>query len=484
MANIFYYFFSYFVVSLGLALIFVPVIRPLAFKWGAVDRGTGRRVHSGVIPRLGGLGIFLAFIIPMVFKLTRGSWDVFHQNMVGILVASAVVVFLGAYDDIKGAKVSHKLAAEIIAAAVIYWWGIRITLITNPFGQPFELGWMSLPVTVLWIIVITNAVNLIDGLDGLAAGSGILISATFFLLDSSYLNLQIIYVILAGSLAGFLRYNFPPASIFMGDSGSLFLGFFLASTSILSSHKATALATMMVPIIAFIFPLMDMTYAVLRRYYRGIALGSADREHIHHKLLDKGFTKKKALFILYAVNISVMLLILLVVKKQLNADFLGLVLIVVVAIAGLRLFDYLEFLPLIKDQLRKHGIGKRRRYYDYVVSRFRKSAAKSRSFSDFEEHLTLLLQEYNFYSVKILLNNPSAGHVFYIYNDGTAAGNSINLSFPIICSEECLGEIQVSKLMDKNRMMCTSDLILALSEEVGGFIRRTGDANKSRPAPE
>lgn len=471
--SLIYFFFFYFTISVGLALAFVPIMRPLAFKLGAVDKGAGRRVHTGVIPRLGGVGFFLAFVILMVFRLTRGNWDAFDYNMSGILLASAIVVLIGAYDDIKGARVAHKLIAEILAAGAIYAWGIRITIISNPFGSPFELGWLSLPVTVLWIIIITNAVNLIDGLDGLAAGSGIMISVTFFLLSGSDLNLQITYVILAGSLVGFLKYNFPPASIFMGDSGSLFLGFFLGSTSILSSHKATALATMMVPIIAFIFPLMDMSYAVLRRYSRGISLGQADREHIHHKLLDKGFSKKKVLFIIYAMNVGVMVGILLLVQRQLNADFWGLVLIVLLAILGLRFFGYLEFRPLIKSELRKYGIGKKRRYYDYVVSSFRHNASKSTTFQDFEQHLRRLLEEYNFHSVKILLTDPHFRSPYYIYNDGTSSGNLINISFPIVYGNNCLGEIQISKLMDENRLMGISDLVLALSEEVGRFLQKT-----------
>ncbi len=473
-----YYFFSYFIVAVGLALVFVPLMRPLAFKLGAADIGTGRRVHNGIIPRLGGVGIFLAFVIPMIFRLTRGSGDSFNYNMSGVLLASVIVVLIGAYDDIKGASVSNKLIAEIIAAGVIYWWGIRITVISNPFGNPFILGWLSLPVTVLWIVIITNAVNLVDGLDGLAAGSGILISATFFLLSGSDLGLQMTYVILAGSLVGFLKYNFPPASIFMGDSGSLFLGFILASTSILSSRKATALATMMVPIIAFIFPLMDMAYAVLRRYHRGISLGKADREHIHHKLLEMGLSKKKVLLLMYAMNAGVMLWILLLVKRQLNIDFWGLVLVVLLSILGLRFLGYIEFLQLVKDGLRKFRGAKKRRYDDYVLSSFSLNASKSTEFQDFEQHLTLLFEEYNFHSVKIILNDPSFRSPYFIYNDGKGSGNSINLSFPIVYGNECLGEIQISKMMDENRLMCTSELILALSEEVGRFVQKTAGESK------
>ena len=247
----FYYLFSYFSVSFVLAVLIVPLMKPLSFEVGAVDTGSWRRVHTGIIPRLGGIGIFLAFAVPLIFSLTRGEWDAFHDSMTGILVASAIVFLVGVYDDIKGARVRHKLLAEIAASVLVYSWGVRITAISNPFGGMITLGWLALPVTVLWIIIITNAVNLIDGLDGLAAGTVILIAATLFSLTGSEFHLQLTFILLIGSMLGFLLYNFPPASIFMGDSGSLFLGFFLASTSIISLKKATAMATIMVPIIAF-----------------------------------------------------------------------------------------------------------------------------------------------------------------------------------------------------------------------------------------
>ncbi|HXX54207.1 MAG TPA: MraY family glycosyltransferase, partial [Thermodesulfovibrionales bacterium] len=262
MNNMLYYFFSYFTVSVLLAMLFVPLMRPLSFKVGALDKGKGRRMHKGIVPRLGGIGIFLAFLIPLGFSLTRGMWGEFYEKMICILIASTVVMLVGVYDDIKGATIRNKLIAEVLAALIIYKWGISITTISNPFGGLISLGWFSLPLTVLWIIIVTNAVNLIDGLDGLAAGTGIFICAAFFLLPGTDFHLQLTYVILAGALLGFLRYNFPPASIFMGDSGSLFLGFFLGATSVLSSRKATAAVTIMIPIMAFSLPLMDMFYAV------------------------------------------------------------------------------------------------------------------------------------------------------------------------------------------------------------------------------
>ena len=466
--DVIYYFFSYFVVSLVLALMFVPLMRPVSVRLGAVDKGTGRRVHQGSIPRLGGIGIALAFFVPIAFWLTRGQWDGFHDAMVGILLGSGIVFFTGLHDDIRGSRVRTKLFLEALAAVVVYVWGVRITTVTGPFGNHMDLGMLSLPATVLWIIVITNAMNLIDGMDGLAAGTGIAIAAMFFSLSGGDFHLEMVYVILAGSLLGFLRYNFPPATIFMGDCGSLLVGFFLASVSVFSSHKAAAMATMMIPLVAFSLPLMDMLYAVLRRYYRGVALGSADGEHIHHKLLEKGFTKKKALFILYSLNVCLMLLALLIVRRQLNINFLGLIMIALFAVAGLRLLGYLEFLPFIRDMLRKHNTLKKRRYYDYVVSKFRKDAAKSRSPEDFKAHLTRLLSEYNISWAEVILHIPEVGNPFYVFGNARGLAKAVRVTFPVMGTNgDSLGEVRMLNPMDDGYVVITPELVQALSEEIG-----------------
>jgi hypothetical protein len=318
-------------------------------------------------------------------------------------------------------------------------------------------------------------VNLIDGLDGLAAGTGILIALTLALvsLSGTDAHMPLAYVILAGSLAGFLVYNFPPASIFMGDSGSLFLGFFLGAISILSSSKATAIATIMVPIIAFSLPLMDMLYAVIRRYYRGVPLGEADREHIHHKLLERGLSKRKVLFLLYFINISVMAFVLVLVTRQHNMDFLGLILLFVLAVLGLRVFGYVEhFFPFIADMKRNYDIGRRRKYFNYVIKRFRHDAEKSRSIDELKPHLGLLMKEYNFSTADIYLYPLDAEKPVYAYRSEVFTGplNPLILSFPILSDGHILGKVQISKETDDDYFLCVAELIAALSEKAARVV--------------
>lgn len=474
MVKIAYYFLLYFFAAMLLSFILVPLMRYLSFKLGVVDIGKGRRVHKGIVPRLGGVGIYSAFLVPMVFSLARGVWDASHNAMSGILVASTMVFFIGVYDDIKGSRIRNKLIVEVLAALVVYAWGVRITMIGNPFGEPIALDWLSLPVTVLWIIIITNAINLIDGLDGLAAGTGILISISLFFLLSgeSDMHLQLALVTLIGSLLGFLRYNFPPASIFMGDSGSLFLGFFFSSISILSAQKVATAATLTITFAVFGFPLMDMLYAVLRRYYRGLPFAEADKEHIHHKLLEKGFSKKKAILLLYFINIIFLIGVLLFIRGRSNSNLVCLFLFLVTTIAGLRMFGYIEFLSLFKEIIRNYSIYKKRKFFNYVIKRFRYNASKSKSIEDFKFHLRELMKEYNFNLAEVSLDIPGIKNPFFYFNGKPIANKPISLFFFIVHKENHLGKVSINKEMNSDCFLCVSDMLKALSEEIGGFVER------------
>ncbi len=472
-------YFSYFAAALILSSILVPLMRPLSFMTGAVDKGTGRRVHTGIIPRLGGIGFYLSFFITTISSLYRGQWDGFHDVFIGVILGSVVIVLIGLFDDIKGARVSHKLIAEIAAALIIYAWGIRIEAITNPFGSKILLGWMSLPVTVIWMIVITNAINLIDGLDGLAAGSAIFIAATFFYISGAEVHLQLVLIILIGALCGFLLYNFPPASIFMGDAGSLFIGFFLGATSIMSSHKATALAALMVPILAFSVPLMDMAYAVLRRYYRGVPLGVADKEHIHHKLLEKGLSKKMVLIVIYGINVFVMLMALLSISQRVNSAFFGFVFIVLFAVFGLRLLGYVEFVPIVKEMKRNFELNRKRKYYNFIIKRFRREASKSHSLDELKNHIKQLMELYAFTTARIYFyaHDPVAPFFEYSNENVSEDGRPLALSLPIVGDGGCHGCIDITKEMDGDCFLCSTELLNALSDVMHAF---AGSANPQR----
>jgi len=327
-----------------------------------------------------------------------------------------------------------------------------------------HLGWMSLPVTVLWIVVITNAINLTDGLDGLAAGTGILISLTLLVVTGNkdpVLGLTL--VILIGSLLGFLRHNFPPATIFMGDSGSLFTGFVLGSYTIVSSAKATAMATVMLPILAFGLPLLDMSYAVLRRYHRGVPLAEADKEHIHHKLLDMGLSKRKVLLTLYAGNLLILGVIVLFVSRHLRLHYLGLGLLAVAAVAGLHRLGYLELTSLAKNNVRTYRLNRKRRYFTFVIGVFEKSVRKIASREELEEHLMRLFRHYRFGSVRIYLDGEGEGSPAYEYIDDEVEEAPIRLALPIGGDGSPSGRVVLQAQGDEGSLTCASELVRVLT---------------------
>jgi UDP-GlcNAc:undecaprenyl-phosphate GlcNAc-1-phosphate transferase len=261
------------------------------------DASDMRKVHNGAIPRLGGVGIYLAFYLPFLgflFYHNRVSNFLFSdmRQFLGLLICSTIILGLGIYDDIKGANARKKLIVQTITAIILFSFGFEIRSVSNPFGGSIYLGWLSLPVTVFWLVGLSNAFNLIDGIDGLASGVAFFATSTLLAVALFLGNIlpSLFTAALAGATLGFLRYNFNPARIFMGDSGSLFLGFTIAAISIHGSAKAHAAVAILIPIVALGLPIIDTLLAMARRLYRGLPIPTADREHIHHKLIKHGFS--------------------------------------------------------------------------------------------------------------------------------------------------------------------------------------------------
>lgn len=285
------------------ALITTPVVRSLAVRMGAVDvPKDGRRMHDHPIPRMGGLAIFFGFILSVLIFQTL------TPALRGMLLGSVIIVVLGILDDIYALPALPKFLVQIVAALVAVLEGNRIEFLSNPnifSKEPFwELGWLSIPISVLWIVAITNSVNLIDGLDGLACGVSTISSMTLLViaLIVSEPDVAILMAALAGACIGFLPYNLNPAKIFMGDTGSTFLGFILATVSIQGLFKFYAIISFAVPFLMLGLPIFDTCFAILRRVAKGQSPMSPDRGHIHHRLIDMGFSQKQAVAVLYIIS--------------------------------------------------------------------------------------------------------------------------------------------------------------------------------------
>lgn len=274
-------------------------------KEGLVDLPNERKIHKKPVSRLGGVAIWSSTMLTFLL-LVFLSYYPYGSLLSGILLGGSLMFLLGLVDDVYNLNAKFKLFIQIAIVTIVYLLGVKIDTIYNPFGGVFELGWLSYPITLLWIVGICNAVNFIDGVDGLAGSvitvNSITLAIVAVSMTPSNSISALIAFILAGSMLAFLAYNFNPAKIFMGDSGALFAGFLLASLSITGVMKTATLAIFL-PFVVLAVPIMDITFSSLRRILKGTSPFVADAEHIHHKLLKAGFSQNKTVAILTLVAI-------------------------------------------------------------------------------------------------------------------------------------------------------------------------------------
>ncbi len=301
-----------FLASLLVSMLATPLARRIAVRVGAVDYPNARRINKRPVPRMGGIAIFCGIVAAFVVQFlgtTYLGWPVvlvpsprLEVNYWLLVLAFLTIFATGLLDDRYTLRPLQKLTGQILAATLAVAGGLVIGDISNPLGGPFiSLGWLAYPVTVVYLVAYTNIINLIDGLDGLAAGISALASLTMFALSvlAGRLDAAALSIAVAGSSLGFLRYNFHPASIFMGDSGALTLGFALGTVSLLSVTRFAGLTTIIVPLVIAAVPIIDTFSAIVRRLRGHVSIGHADRGHIHHRLMAEGFDQRQAVLLMY-----------------------------------------------------------------------------------------------------------------------------------------------------------------------------------------
>jgi UDP-GlcNAc:undecaprenyl-phosphate/decaprenyl-phosphate GlcNAc-1-phosphate transferase len=296
-------------IAFGAALISVlvltPIVRKIASKLGAVDVPEDRKVHEKETPTLGGVAMYLSMMIGagvyLIFGHNRVSGD-----LLGVLIGATIIVIFGAIDDVRGLSPISKLFGQVLGAGVLVIMGVQIQNIHIPGLAVISLSpELSVFISLLWVVAFINIINLIDGLDGLAAGITCIASFSMFYyatqtgVGATFVDAALISIVLAGATLGFLRYNFNPASIFMGDSGSMLLGFLLGAVTIQGVLKSIAAAALIVPLIALAIPILDTGMAIVRRLRKGMPVTHADKEHIHHRLLNMGHSQKQAVLLIY-----------------------------------------------------------------------------------------------------------------------------------------------------------------------------------------
>ena len=324
--------------ALVVSFLMTPVVKSFAYKVGAIDvPKDARRMHHKPIPRLGGLAIFAGFMVSILLFV-----DIrLNPQMQSILLGAVIIVVLGVVDDIMALPAKLKFVVQIAAALIPALNGVSIQALSNPnifSGNAYwVLDWLSIPITVLWIVGITNAVNLIDGLDGLANGVSAISAATVLViaLICSETQVAIVMAALVGACVGFLPYNLNPAKMFMGDTGATFLGFILATMSIQGLFKFYAVISFAVPFLILGLPIFDTAFAMIRRVAHGQSPMHADRGHIHHRLIDMGLNQKQAVATLYVISAILGLsAVVLTTSGEGRAMLLFLVLCIVAVVAA------------------------------------------------------------------------------------------------------------------------------------------------------
>ncbi len=294
------------IVAFVIAIIMTPLIRKIALKYGVYAWPNHRTIHHNIVPKLGGVAIFAAYLagFVLIMLLAGQQFETLVREGIIFLIGGSLILIVGIYDDMKGIHYYQKLVMQTIAALFVILFGYKISVIINPLGGIISLGIFSVPFTLLWIVGITNAINLIDGLDGLAAGISLGAAAVIIAISLWFGNIASAFpaVILAGALLAFLFFNFNPAKIFLGDSGSLFIGFMLACFSINGTFRTGSAVALLIPMIVLGIPITDTILAFIRRLRKGVHPFVADREHTHHRLLNLGLSHKQVVILMNAIS--------------------------------------------------------------------------------------------------------------------------------------------------------------------------------------
>ena len=443
-----------------ISLILTPLIRRRCQQRHMLDFPTSpRKIHVKPIPRLGGIAIYLAFFLPLFASLlTDGAIsEVFSRQLdtlLSLFATSTLIFAIGVYDDIRGATVMQKLTVQFVAATLIYFLGFKVQMLAVPFIGPVSLGFWELPVTLLWIVGVTNALNFIDGVDGLACGVGFFSISTMFMLALFLQNAVIPFfaAALAGGLLGFAWYNFAPASIFMGDSGSLFVGFMIATISLQGAQKSSTAVVLLIPIVALGVPIADTLLAIIRRLGNGYSPFMADKEHIHHRLLRMGLSSRQVTLVLYAVCCLLGITALLMTAVNNQVLTLILLILTVMTIGGMKMLGYttdmIKINHLAKERIQhRKRLFERQRCADEIIAEIRAST----NIAILQKELLRYFENMEFDVGKFLTNRDGTEFTWYSprYTEQSITPDQVwTMSFPLIVSNEKYGELLVGKYWD------------------------------------
>jgi UDP-GlcNAc:undecaprenyl-phosphate GlcNAc-1-phosphate transferase len=449
----------------------------------------GRKLHAIPVPRVGGIAVYSSFALALGVVLLGapqaiGGGAVTLAACVHLIVAGAAVMLVGLADDVRGVRPVTKLVVQTGAALYLYVNGYQIHSLSNPFdGSTVPLGVFGLPVTLLWFVGMSNAFNLIDGLDGLAAGVGLFSTTTLFIaaLINDRLEAALLAAALGGALLGFLRYNFNPASIFLGDSGSLFVGFALAAFAVRSSMKSSAAVAVAAPLLALALPILDVSISVVRRAISGKHLFEADGDHIHHRLVRMGLNPRRVVILLYAVAGAFGALSLLSMSER--SQVVGLVVITssVATWIGIQQLGYSEFGEV--RRVLTHGFAHERQVIsnNVYLADLRMRFAQAKDLQEAWDLLVEAASRLGFDGVELRLppdlgeafarGKPGASHRWPPDGPSTGSGPLMTWSIPL-ADQRSLGELVLVRSLERQLPFEGSHLLAALVEGLAPRLRR------------
>ncbi len=409
-----------FIIATFSSLILTPLIRRLCERFKLLDLPlAGKKTHSRAVPRMGGVALYLACLIalsslPLVDNLLTQALRQYAPQILVALIPATLVLFLGIYDDLRGTNASVKFAALGLIAVLFYAMGGRVEALSVPFVGSVELPTtVSFLITVFWLVGIANAFNLIDGIDGLATGAALFSSLVILVVSFSREAplMIVVAIVLCGALAGFLRYNFNPASIFLGDSGALFVGFTLAALSVLGTQKATTAVAVAIPALAFGLPVVDTAVTMTRRLVGGKPLFQGDKEHIHHMLLARGWSQRQVALVLYAVCAAFGLLAMLFTQTGTRSTGFVLFVVVVVVIIAVGNLRYHEVDELKAGVKRTVGDRRIRVANNIRVRRASRALTKATELGELFDAVSYLLESGEFAYACVQIGHPAGEEV-------------------------------------------------------------------------
>ena len=481
-----------FVLGAFFVYVLTPWVRKLAIKLDFVDKPGGRKTHANPVSLGGGLAVFgggfAAIVCAYLFADRLTSNQLFVGNdprmLSGLAVACAATLMLGLYDDATNMRGRYKLLVQLMIAGLLVYLGFRIDHF-DIFGNSVSLGWMTVPISVFWLVGATNAINLLDGIDGLASSVGIVLCMSFAAINAFYGHFPeaVVMLALAGALLGFLRYNFAPASIYLGDAGSMIIGLLIGATAVQTHTKTPAFAAMAIPLAVWSIPILDSAAAIVRRRLTGRSIFAPDRGHLHHSLLTRGWTVRQASLFIALVCATTCLSAVLGVMWRNEWIVIGTVAAVVIFLISTKTFGHIEF-ALLQDRMKQHGLSFRKDETHHNMPRH--GAVRLQGSHEWERMWESLVEsagDYGLTRLQLTIHMPAVHEAFYANwkapKSQIASGeHAWKISHPLTLDGESVGKLEVSGIADDPSRTTSAQLVQVLDflEPIEDDIRRVRDA--------